>query len=143
MKRRMLINSGAAILLMVGLTGAANASHHRMHSSHHRVHASHSPGGLSGIASVYSGGKTANGEHASAGGMTAAHRSLPFGTLVRVTNRQSQRSVVVRINDRGPFVGGRVIDLTPAAAHAIGFSGLAPVTLSVVGHGGHSEHTRT
>lgn len=128
MKRLMLINSGAALILMVWLAEAANASHHRGHSSHHS-------GGLSGIASVYSGGKTANGEHASSGGLTAAHRSLPFGTLVKVTNRHSQRSVVVRINDRGPFVGGRVIDLTPAAAHAIGFSGLAPVTLSVVGHG--------
>jgi rare lipoprotein A len=123
----MLINSSAAFILMVELTGAAHASHHRSHSSHN-------PGGMSGIASVYSGGKTANGEHASAGGLTAAHRSLPFGTLVKVTNRHSQRSVVVRINDRGPFVGGRVIDLTPSAAHAIGFSGLAPVTLSVVGH---------
>jgi len=120
MKRRMLINSGAAFILMVGLTGAAEAFHH--------------PGGSSGVASVYSGGRTANGEHASAGGLTAAHRSLPFGTLVKVTNRRSQRSVVVRINDRGPFVHGRVIDLTPAAAHAIGFSGLAPVSLSVVGH---------
>jgi rare lipoprotein A len=120
MKRRVLINSSAVLILMVGLTGAA--------------HASHNTGALSGVASVYSGGRTANGEHASAGGLTAAHRSLPFGTLVRVTNRQSQRSVVVRVNDRGPFVHGRVIDLTPAAAHAIGFSGLAPVTLSVVGH---------
>jgi rare lipoprotein A len=55
--------------------------------------------------------------------------------LVKVTNRHSQRSVVVRVNDRGPFVRGRVIDLTPAAARAIGFSGLAPVLLSVVGHG--------
>jgi rare lipoprotein A len=130
----MLINSGAALILMVGLTGAAYASHHRRHSSRHS-------GGMSGIASVYSGGKTANGEHASAGGLTAAHRSLPFGTLVKVTNRHSQRSVVVRINDRGPFVGGRVIDLTPTAAHAIGFSGVAPVTLSVVGHGRHSSRT--
>lgn len=123
MKRRMLINSGAALILMVGLIGAAQASHN--------------VGGMSGVASVYSGGRTANGEHAPAGGLTAAHRSLPFGTLVKVTNRHSQRSVVVRVNDRGPFVRGRVIDLTPAAAHAIGFSGLAPVTLSVVGHGGH------
>jgi len=134
MKRRVLINSGAAFILMVGLTGAANASHHHSHSRSHI-------GGMTGIASVYSGGKTANGEHASAGGLTAAHRSLPFGTLVRVTNRHSQRSVTVRINDRGPYVGGRVIDLTPAAAHAIGFSGLAPVTLSVVGHGGHTSRT--
>jgi rare lipoprotein A len=91
-------------------------------------------GGQSGIASVYSGGRTANGEIASAGRLTAAHRSLPFGTMVRVTHRGTGRSVVVRINDRGPFVRGRLIDLTPAAAHALGFSGLAPVTLSVV-HG--------
>ena len=64
--------------------------------------------------------------------MTAAHRTLPFGTLVRVTNQRSGRSVVVRINDRGPFVRGRVIDLTPAAARVLGFSGLAHVTLDVI-----------
>jgi len=87
----------------------------------------------SGIASVYSGGETANGERAVASGLTAAHRTLPFGTLVRVTCRSTGRSVVVRINDRGPFVAGRVIDVTPAAARALGFSGLAPVTLAVVG----------
>ncbi len=86
-----------------------------------------------GIASIYSGGLTANGEHARASGLTAAHRTLPFGTMVRVTNQRSGRSVVVRINDRGPFVRGRVIDVTPAAAHVLGFSGLAPVTLAVVG----------
>jgi peptidoglycan lytic transglycosylase len=90
-----------------------------------------------GIASVYSGGRTADGEHASASGLTAAHRSLPFGTMVRVTNHRTGRSVVVRINDRGPFVRGRIIDVTPAAAHALGFSGLAPVTVTVIGHGGH------
>ena len=86
-----------------------------------------------GIASIYSGGRTANGEHARASGLTAAHRTLPFGTMVRVTNQRSGRSVVVRINDRGPFIRGRVIDVTPAAAHVLGFSGLAPVTLAVVG----------
>jgi rare lipoprotein A len=53
--------------------------------------------------------------------------------MVRVTNDRTGRSVVVRINDRGPFVRGRVIDLTPAAAQALGFSGLAQVTLDVVG----------
>jgi rare lipoprotein A len=87
----------------------------------------------SGMASVYSYGRTATGERVHGGAMTAAHRSLPFGTMVRVTNRNTGRSVVVRINDRGPFVRGRVIDMTPAAAQAIGFSGIAPVTLSVVG----------
>jgi len=87
----------------------------------------------SGIASVYSGERTANGEYALASGLTAAHRSLPFGTLVRVTNQNTGRSVVVRINDRGPFIRGRIIDLTPAGAHALGMDGLAPVTVDVVG----------
>jgi rare lipoprotein A len=87
----------------------------------------------SGVASIYSGGLTANGEHASPGGLTAAHKTLPFGTMVRVTNQSTGRSVVVRINDRGPFVSGRIIDLTPAGARAIGFSGLTKVTLDVVG----------
>ena len=87
----------------------------------------------SGIASIYSGGRTANGERADANGMTAAHKTLPFGTLVRVTHQRSGRSVIVRINDRGPFVPGRVIDVTPAAARVLGFSGLAPVTLDIVG----------
>jgi len=87
----------------------------------------------SGIASIYSGGPTANGERALASGMTAAHRTLPFGTMVRVTNTGTGKSVVVRINDRGPFVHGRIIDLTPAAARAIGCSGLASVTVDVVG----------
>lgn len=87
----------------------------------------------SGIASIYSGGRTANGERAVASGLTAAHRTLPFGTRVRVTNTRTGRSVVVRINDRGPFIRGRVIDVTPAAAHALGFSGTTPVTLAVLG----------
>jgi rare lipoprotein A len=90
----------------------------------------------SGIASVYSGGLTADGEQASPSGMTAAHKTLPFGTLVRVTNDRTGRSIVVRINDRGPFVRGRIIDLMPAAARKLGFSGLAHVTVTVVGRTG-------
>lgn len=95
---------------------------------------------MSGIASVYgfkgdkhAGSKTANGEKVQPTGLTAAHPSLPFGTRVHVTNKRNGKSVVVRINDRGPFKKGRVIDLTPTAASTLGFSGLAPVTLSVVG----------
>jgi rare lipoprotein A len=86
----------------------------------------------SGIASVYaySGEKTASGQRAHPGGFTAAHRTLPFGTKVKVTNKRNGRSVTVRINDRGPFVRGRIIDLTPAAARALGFSGLAPVEVT-------------
>ncbi len=67
------------------------------------------------------------------GAMTAAHRTLPFGTMVTVVNNHTGRSVVVRINDRGPFVHGRVIDLSPAAARAIGVNGLAAVLLKVGG----------
>lgn len=87
----------------------------------------------SGIASVYaySHTKTASGERANPGGLTAAHRTLAFGTHVRVTNRRNGRSITVRINDRGPFARGRVIDVTPAAASALGFSGLAPVKLQL------------
>ena len=91
----------------------------------------------SGIASVYTGGMTARGKRTVAGGMTAAHRSMPFGTRVKVTNRANGKSVVVRINDRGPFIRGRIIDLMPAAGRALGFSGLTPVTLVVVGLDAH------
>jgi rare lipoprotein A len=94
----------------------------------------------SGIASIYSGEKTANGEYAHAHRYTAAHKTLPFGTFVEVTNRKTGRSVIVRINDRGPFVKGRVIDLTPAGAKAIGFdghAGLAPVTITPLGRFAH------
>jgi rare lipoprotein A len=85
-----------------------------------------------GTASVYGydGGKTASGERADPNGLTAAHRTLPFGTTVRVTNNKNGLTVDVRINDRGPFKRGRIIDLTPAAAEKLGFDGLAPVTLS-------------
>ena len=86
-----------------------------------------------GVASVYStesGNRTASGQRLNTGALTAAHRSLPFGTKVRVSNRKNGRAVIVTINDRGPFVRGRIIDVTPAAARELGFSGLAPVTIS-------------
>jgi rare lipoprotein A len=79
-----------------------------------------------------SGGRTASGEAFSPGKLTAAHRTFPFGTMVRVTNLRNGRTVVVRINDRGPFNKGRVIDLSPAAARELHFSGLTPVSLDVV-----------
>lgn len=85
----------------------------------------------SGIASVYSDQTTADGEQMKPGDMTAAHRTLPFGTQVTVVNRNNGQSAVVRINDRGPFVRGRVIDLSPAAALALGIEGLATVSLTV------------
>ncbi len=90
---------------------------------------------LSGIASFYwQGQKTANGEAFDKTAMTAAHPSLPFNTRVKVTHLANKRSVVVRINDRGPFKTGRVIDLSHAAAGALGMhgQGLARVQLEVI-----------
>jgi peptidoglycan lytic transglycosylase len=94
----------------------------------------------SGMASYYgteSGSQTASGAHFNPSAMTAAHRTLPFGTKVRVTNKRNGRSVVVTINDRGPFVRGRVIDLSTGAAGVIGMrgAGVAPVSLEVLGRG--------
>jgi rare lipoprotein A len=65
--------------------------------------------------------RTASGERMNPSALTAAHRSLPFGTKVKVTNKRNGRSVVVRINDRGPFIRGRMLDLSRAAANKLGF----------------------
>ena len=78
----------------------------------------------------FQGRLTANGERFNTNAYTAAHKTLPFGTKVKVTNKNNGRSVVVRINDRGPFVHGRVIDLSKASARAIGISGVADITMS-------------
>jgi rare lipoprotein A len=93
----------------------------------------------SGIASVYrpsdpdgGGPLAANGEQINTDDLTAAHKALPFGVLVLVTNKHNGWSVVVRINDRGLFVKGRIIDLTPAGARAIGMDGLAPVDVTLI-----------
>ncbi|MDD1413740.1 septal ring lytic transglycosylase RlpA family protein [Dolichospermum sp. ST_con] len=92
-----------------------------------------------GMASWYgydgSGNKTASGERYNPEGLTAAHRSLPLGTKIRVTNTRNGRSVVVRINDRGPYIRGRIIDLSAGAARLLGMigSGVAPVSLEVLG----------
>jgi peptidoglycan lytic transglycosylase len=86
-------------------------------------------GGVASVYSTESGGGTASGQKLNPNALTAAHRTLPFGTKVKVTNKHNGRSVVVTINDRGPFVRGRVIDVTPAAARVLGFSGLAQVSV--------------
>lgn len=92
--------------------------------------------GQHGVASWYGPGfygrKTASGERYTGKALTAAHRSLPFGTMVRVMDKRSGRSIVVRINDRGPFKRGRVIDLSSASAKALGMSGLTQVVVTPV-----------
>jgi rare lipoprotein A len=89
-------------------------------------------GGSSGVASYYwQGQQTASGQRFNPSGMTAAHRTLPFGTKVRVTNQSNGRSVVVTINDRGPFIKGRIIDLSRGAAQVIGMTGAGLARVSV------------
>ena len=93
---------------------------------------------LSGKASWYgpglNGNKTASGEVFDMYGMTAAHKKLPFGSIVVVTNLDNQKSVIVRINDRGPFIAGRVIDLSYGAAYLIDMvrAGVVPVKVEVI-----------
>ena len=88
-----------------------------------------------GKASFYShGSRTASGARYDPGAMTAAHKTLPFGSRLRVTNLANQRSVLVTVNDRGPFVGGRILDLSAGAADVIGMrhSGVAQVRIDRV-----------
>ena len=97
---------------------------------------SYSGGGTSGMASYYwQPQKVASGGWFNPNAMTAAHKTLPFGTKVRVTNQHNGQSVVVTINDRGPYVGGRIIDLSKAAAGAINMqnAGVVPVNVAVLG----------
>jgi rare lipoprotein A len=139
----------AATLLIGGGISEASAKsrHHRHHSHHAQVQPANSwlnanasigsTGGRSfaGKASYYgseSGSRTASGQRFNQNAMTAAHRSLPFGTKLRVTHRG--QSVVVTVNDRGPFIRGRVLDLSKGAARAIGLTGagVGHVTAEVV-----------
>jgi rare lipoprotein A len=94
----------AAALVLAASTGSASAQCGR--ASWYALHS-----------------KTASGERMNPSAMTAAHRSLPFGTKVLVTNNKNGKSVVVRINDRGPFIKGRVIDVSKGAAQKLGFIG--------------------
>lgn len=92
------------------------------------------PAAAHGVASFYSDTETASGEKFDRNELTAAHPTLPFGTRLRVTDVSSGRFVTVRVNDRGPFVPGRVVDISPSAAEALGMvdKGVANVRLDVV-----------
>jgi len=116
----------------ISSSAAAQLTYFHRNGKLHLVNADRN-GGLQGIASVYHDRITANGEHMNPNAMTAAHKSLPMGSRVTVTNHRNGRSATVRINDRGPYVTGRVIDLSPGAARVLGIDGLAPVSLQVSG----------
>jgi rare lipoprotein A len=108
---------------------------HPVYRPHRSVDtASAKPTGSQGVASFYSDTETASGERFDKNEMTAAHPTLPFGTKLRVTDVSSGRFVTVRVNDRGPFVRGRVVDISPSAAEALGMvdKGVANVRLDVV-----------
>ncbi len=95
-----------------------------------------------GIASTYSSGyQTANGERYNPFGISAAHKYLPFGTRVIVRQLHTRRSVLVRINDRGPFIPGRIIDLSTGANRVLGMDGIAPVCLEIVSMG-HERYVK-
>lgn len=94
---------------------------------------SHQEGSASVYGKHFNGKRTASGERYDSDAMTAAHRTLPLGTVIRVTNLENGKSVQVRINDRGPHVHGRIIDLSSSAAAALGFStGVARVRIEIL-----------
>jgi rare lipoprotein A len=126
-------NAAAAATLAIALAACGGAA---KQGAGKRVGAASAPtptGDVQhGMASWYGHGRgTASGERFNRRALTAAHRSFPFNTLVRVTNQRNGRSVIVRINDRGPFGGGRIIDVSEAAAEQLGMkrAGVVPVTL--------------
>ena len=118
----------------VGCAGAGAGSGARTGTGRGKATGRAQTGVASYYADKFQGRPTASGERFDQRKMTAAHRTLPFGTKARVTNPADGRSVVVRINDRGPFVKGRVIDLSRAAAEKLGIvrAGLAQVKVEVL-----------
>jgi len=136
-KTSRLIKSSSLLLILVamaflisGSTACANKKPEKLTVKKGRVE----KGQASWYGKKFHGKKTASGERFNMYGYTAAHKTLPFGTKVRVTNLDNGKKVVVRINDRGPFVKGRVIDLSYAAAKKIGMlkKGVVPVKVEVV-----------
>jgi rare lipoprotein A len=89
-----------------------------------------------GLASIWSGGWTSDGKRVHPSDMACAHRTLPMGTIIHVTYERNKRSILVTVRDRGPYKRGRILDLTPGAANALGFdlhAGVARVMLNIVG----------
>ena len=125
---RMLASAVLASVLGFGLTNVVAAADRQGASQ--AVKSGFQRGKASWYGPGLHGRVTANGERFNTNALTAAHKTLPFGTKVKVTNARTGKSVVVRINDRGPYAHGRVIDLSKASARAIGIMGVADVALS-------------
>lgn len=136
--RRLLTFAGAAVALIVGVAGARAASpadHLTVPGAVVRHHHWYEFGVASWYGKFFQGKTTASGVPFNENALTCAHRSLPLGSVLRVTNLRNHRSVVVTVNDRGPVPEDRIIDLSYAAAEALGFSekGLAPVKVELIG----------
>jgi len=131
--RRYVLMASAAFLSVLGITAApaGNAEQPVKHTSQHYWFQT---GRASWYGRLFQGHSTANGENFDMNDLTCAHRSLPMGSLVRVTNLSNSKTVVVRVNDRGPIARSRVVDLSYAAANFLGFGsrGTAPVKLELV-----------
>jgi rare lipoprotein A len=126
---------GAVLLPGVLLAGSPSVDHSASPPTATSARKSTTETGIASYyADKYHGRTTASGEVFDTSKLTAAHRTLPFGTVVKVTHQGNQRSVTVRINDRGPFVAGRVIDLSRAAARELAMekAGLANVKLEIL-----------
>jgi rare lipoprotein A len=135
--RRYAVVAGAAFLALLGFSGfqsgnAQSPAKPARQNQHHWFQI----GKASWYGRMFQGHATANGESFDMNDLTCAHRSLPMGALVRVTNLTNSKSVVVRVNDRGPMIGSRIIDLSYAAARFLGFGGnrggTAPVKLELI-----------
>jgi rare lipoprotein A len=132
--RRYVILASAALMTVLGISGtpAGNAEQAAVQPPQTEQHHWYQIGRASWYGKLFQGRQTASGENFDMNGLTCAHRSLPMGSLVRVTNLRNHKSVVVRVNDRGPVPASRVIDLSYAAAHFLGFSGTAKVRIDLV-----------
>jgi rare lipoprotein A len=133
--RRYVILASAALMTVLGFSGtqAGNAEKAAVPVLPKQEHHWYQIGRASWYGKFFQGRQTASGEDFDMNGLTCAHRSLPMGSLVRVTNLRNHRSVVVRVNDRGPVPENRVIDLSAAAAIRLGFSGTAKVRIELLG----------
>ncbi len=133
-RRRISTFAGLLIVTILGVSGAdvaRPASVAALSAQQPKRHW-YQVGRASWYGGAFQGRATASGENYNMTDLTCAHRSLPLGTLVRVTNLGNHKSVVVRVNDRGPFLASRVVDLSYAAAHFLGFNGTTQVRLDVL-----------
>ena len=143
--RRYALLASALLVTVLGVTGttAGNAEQPASPTPQDPHHHWYQIGRASWYGKLFQGHQTASGENFDMNAMTCAHRSLPMGSLIKVTNLRNHRSVIVRVNDRGPVPDNRIIDLSYAAASFLGFGarGTAPVRLELIPTSGLAQLT--